>query len=115
MIISGLNHTARSLAVYASQRRVTPAPRKTRFRLLARLCRAGLVTRRVPTKGFRVTSLPPFPSFPGALNRIPSTRYGVESRMPLNDDTSDLRQKLTHAEAVIAELHSVVARLRKQI
>ena len=45
MSISGLNRTARSLAVYASQRRVTPAPRKTRFRLLARLCRAGLVTR----------------------------------------------------------------------
>jgi len=46
--------------------RVTPAPRKTRFRLLAKLCRAGLVTRRVPTKGFRLR-LPPFPSFPGAL------------------------------------------------
>jgi hypothetical protein len=29
-----------------------PPPRKTRFRLLARLCRAGLVTRRVATKGF---------------------------------------------------------------
>ena len=35
--------------------------------------------------------------------------------MPLNDDTSDLRQKLTHAEAVIAELRGVVAELRKQI
>ena len=46
--------------------RVTPAPRKTRFRLLAKLCRAGLVTRGVPSKGFCVTSLPPFPSFPGA-------------------------------------------------
>ena len=32
--------------------RVTPPPRKTRFRLLAKLCRAGLVTRRVPMKGF---------------------------------------------------------------
>jgi len=31
-----------------------PPPRQTRFRLLARLCRAGLVTRRVATKGFRV-------------------------------------------------------------
>ncbi len=46
--------------------RVTPAPRKTRFRLPARLCRAGLVTRRVPAKGFCLW-LPPFPSFPGAL------------------------------------------------
>ena len=44
--------------------RVTPTPRKTRFRLLARLFRTGLVTRRVPSKGFRVypTSHPPFPS-----------------------------------------------------
>ena len=52
---------------------VTRTPRKTRFRLLAKLCRAGLVTRRVPSKGFRVTLLPPFPSFPGALTRRPST------------------------------------------
>ncbi len=29
-----------------------PSPRKTRFRLLARLCRTGLVTRRVSLKGF---------------------------------------------------------------
>src|SRR4051812_6745608 len=31
------------------------------------------------------------------------------------DDTADLRQKLTHADAVIAELRGVVAELRKQI
>ena len=55
--------------------RVTPAPRKTRFRPLARLYRTGLVTRRVPTKGFRVTSLPPFPSFPGARS-CPARRAG---------------------------------------
>jgi hypothetical protein len=42
--------------------RVTPAPRKTRFRPLAKLCRTGLVTRRVSSKGFRYT-LPPFPGF----------------------------------------------------
>src|SRR5450755_4370875 len=35
--------------------------------------------------------------------------------MPPTDDTADLRQKLTHAEAVIAELRGVVAELRKQI
>ena len=48
--------------------RVTPPPRKTRFRLLAKLYRTGLATRRVPTKGFEVypTSHPPFPSFRGA-------------------------------------------------
>jgi hypothetical protein len=43
--------------------------RKTRFRRRARLYRVGLVTHRVPMKGFRdavVTSLPPFPSFHGA-------------------------------------------------
>ena len=32
--------------------RVAPTPRKTRFRLLARLFRTGLTTRRVPSKGF---------------------------------------------------------------
>src|SRR5947208_2484705 len=35
--------------------------------------------------------------------------------MPPTGDTIDLRQKLTHAEAVIAELRGVVAELRKQI
>jgi len=35
--------------------------------------------------------------------------------MPPTEDTDDLRQKLTHAEAVIAELRGVVADLRKQI
>ena len=40
--------------------RVAPTPRKTRFRLLARLSRTGLITRRVPLKGFKVypTSIP---------------------------------------------------------
>ena len=44
--------------------RVTPTPRKTRFRLSARLFRAGLITRRVPPKGFTMypTCDPPFPS-----------------------------------------------------
>ncbi len=35
--------------------------------------------------------------------------------MPPNDDSDDLRRKLTHAEAVIAELRGVVAELRTQI
>src|SRR5258708_38701079 len=41
------------------------AARKTRFRLLAMLCRVGLVTHRVPAKGFRCISyiLPPSPGF----------------------------------------------------
>src|SRR5436309_8352801 len=35
--------------------------------------------------------------------------------MPPTDDTNDLRRKLSHADAVIAELRGVVAELRKQI
>src|SRR5436309_5114913 len=35
--------------------------------------------------------------------------------MPPTDDTNDLRRKLSHADAVIAELRGVVAALRKQI
>ena len=34
--------------------RVAPTPRKTRFRLLAKLFRTGLATRRVPSKGFKL-------------------------------------------------------------
>src|ERR1700704_2795669 len=35
--------------------------------------------------------------------------------MPSTDAAADLRQKLTHADAVIAELRGVVAELRRQI
>lgn len=51
-VISGLNRTASALAVYASSRPVTRPRRKTRFRVLAKLSRAGLITRRIPTRGF---------------------------------------------------------------
>src|SRR5436853_95682 len=40
---------------------VTRSGRQTRFRWLARPCREGLVTLRVPTKGFRYVSYIPFP------------------------------------------------------
>jgi hypothetical protein len=49
--------------------RVAPAPRKTRFRLLARLCRAGLTTRWVLSVRFlrcflrRPHRSPPYPGF----------------------------------------------------
>ena len=43
------------------RREVAPPPRKTRFRLLAKLSRAGFVTRRVPMKGFRVRVSSSFP------------------------------------------------------
>jgi hypothetical protein len=45
--LSGLHHTACTLAVYASQWGSPLPPRKTRFRLPATLCRAGFAARRV--------------------------------------------------------------------
>jgi hypothetical protein len=38
---------------------VTHPPRKTRFRLLVRLYRTGLVTRRVPSERFQASDYPP--------------------------------------------------------
>ena len=55
---------------------VTRSPRKTRFRPLAKLCRAGLVTRRVPTKGFRCR-FPLSQALPGALNSRRYTRRSI--------------------------------------
>jgi len=54
--LSRLNGTALGLAVYASPDAVTRTRRKTRFRPLAKRYRTGLNTRRVPMKGFRITS-----------------------------------------------------------
>src|SRR5208283_4815224 len=45
---------------------VAHPPRKTRFRLLVRLYRTGLVTRRLPSERFQASDYPPFPSFLGA-------------------------------------------------
>ena len=61
--LSRLNRTASGLAVYASPDAVTRTGRKTRFRPLAKRYRTGLVTRRVPMKGFRVAPYisSPFP------------------------------------------------------
>ena len=42
-------------------------PRKTRLQLVANLCCAGLVTRRVTFKVSALTWLPPRPSLPGAI------------------------------------------------
>src|SRR3990167_7271609 len=48
---------------------VAPPLRKTRFQVVVALSWAGLVTRRVSSKGFEVfpTSQPPFPSLLGAI------------------------------------------------
>ena len=49
---------------------VTRTPRKTRFRWLARPCRTGLATRRVPAKGFSSCILPS-QAYPGANQTNP--------------------------------------------
>jgi hypothetical protein len=61
MPISRLNHTASALAVYASRRSFLSTS-KTRFRLVANLCRVGLGTHRGIPKGFinRRLVTPPF-------------------------------------------------------
>jgi hypothetical protein len=65
--------------------RVTPPPRKTRFRPLARRYRTGLLTRRAATKGFRnhvMSFRPPSPSLvaqgqpsPQRQNRLPPQKW----------------------------------------
>src|SRR5213078_2971625 len=61
VMLSRLNSTALALAVYASSSPLRCRRRKTRFRWLARPCRVGLATHRVPTKGFRDHSIIPSP------------------------------------------------------
>ena len=58
--------TACTLAVYASQRRVTPTPRKTRFRWVASPYRVGFSPTGSTTKGFRSCLL----HFPSPLPRL---------------------------------------------
>jgi len=62
--IARLGH---SLSTLRSEGR--PSPRKTRFRLPARLCRAGFVHPQGSDERFpSFESLPPFLSFPGAMS-----------------------------------------------
>ena len=60
--ISGLNHTAFVLPVYASCQYLYWL-RNTRLRWLVRLYRVGLVTYRFLTKGFKERVYPPFTGF----------------------------------------------------
>ena len=69
-----------------------PPPRKTRFRLLARLYRAGLVTRRVPAKGFTFLDSP-FPSFFAPCQSIFS-RGGRPRRHSCTDDAEAMGNDL---------------------
>ena len=61
--------------------RISPARRKTRFRLRATLYRARLVSRWVLTKGFRVASTghPPFPGFAWRNGTLPSFGSSVRN------------------------------------
>ena len=69
-VISGLDHTASALAVYAS---TAGSPHRLQDSLLAagQLYQTGLVTRRIPTKGFRDASYTAFSS-PKLLGAIPT-------------------------------------------
>lgn len=64
--LSRLMTTACTLAVYASQRRVTPTLRKTRFRWVASPCRVGFGPTGPATKGFRFCLL----HVPSSLPRL---------------------------------------------
>jgi hypothetical protein len=76
VVLSRLNRTALALAVYASSSPLRCRRRKTRFRWLARPCRVGLVTHRVPTEGFR--DHPSIPSsFPELSWRKDSSRKSL--------------------------------------
>ena len=65
LCLSRLHHAARTLAVYASQDRSPHRSRKTRFRLVARLRRAGLSPAGSTPERFRDAYfiLPPSPGF----------------------------------------------------
>ena len=83
--ISGLDSTALALAVYASPGRLPEARRKTRFPLRARLCGAGLVTRRVPPKGFWF----PFPPSQAYPDTMPTGHHAISPGCPGGPDSAN--------------------------
>src|SRR5438552_1454160 len=70
--LSRLITTACTLAVYASQRRVTSTLRKTRFRWVASPCRVGFGPTGFTSKGFRIHLLHPSPLSRLSLARVTS-------------------------------------------
>jgi len=105
VVLSRLNHTALALAVYASSGGLPTPGRKTRFRLLARLYRVGLVTHRVPTKGFQgviVTSFPPLPSFLGAMTlyAVPKNAVGSDGNRASGPISSECHARIGPMESV---------------
>lgn len=85
--LSRLVTTAYTLAVYASQRRVTPTPRKTRFRWGASPCRVGFGPTGSATKGFRFCLLHMPSSLPSLTpwreGRLSRRVHRTESRQPI--------------------------------
>ena len=82
--LSRLITTACTLAVYASPRRVTPSPRKTRFRWVASPCRVGFGPTGSTTKGFRFCLL----HVPSSLPRLGLARgtYSAPGQSPNSVD-----------------------------
>jgi len=78
---SGLNHLAPVLAVYASRPASPPVSRKTRFRLLARLCRAGSLPpagslRKVSVADILLTqACPGAPGFGSLIDPVPNPDF----------------------------------------
>jgi hypothetical protein len=74
--ISGLHVRASLLAVYASWCGSPHRCTQDSLPAAGQLCRVGLATHRVTTKGFgdAKASHPPFPSLPGATSNHPPTR-----------------------------------------
>ena len=94
--LSGLNHTACTLAVYASRHR-SPCAAQDSLPAAGQLCRAGLVTRRVPIGSFRHLCLPPPPGFAWRNTTtstiqcsVPDLAYCLDSDLDL-DPASILR------------------------
>src|SRR5215469_14009408 len=61
--LSRLNHTTRTLAVYASQGGLPQPPRKTRFRMARLAFPSGTGYPPGPNERFQLISHPPFPGF----------------------------------------------------
>src|SRR5512135_1876987 len=94
MSISGLNHTAHSLAVYASQCRLPRHHARLASGCWPSSAGRGLVPRKVPSKGFRVTSLPPFPS--GSWGQIDAWGYSQKDSQKFIGNGLDGKAPLEH-------------------
>ena len=88
--LSRLITTAYTLAVYASQRGVTPTPRKTRFRWGASPCRIGFGPTGSTTKGFGFCLL----HVPSSLPRLGLARGTFSGRCFQGEGRSSKGSKL---------------------